>query len=138
MSVQATLLDEEDASTVSVERDGSDFLVDREDFARATGWELKDRGLCREGTCLPVQEPSNLLRNDKLSLTAVAERLDRPIALETDPPAAYLGPSQRNVKDTLRDGTAPDFTLPSWTEDSTVSLSDFEGRKIFLLVWASW
>lgn len=135
---QATLLDEEKSTTVSAAVSDNDFLIDRGDFARATGWDLKDRGLCRDDTCLPVEDPSAYLRDDRLVLSTVADRLDRPVAVETEPPVAYLGPPEDDVKNNLLEGTAPDFTLPTWTEDSEVSLSDFEGDKIFLLVWASW
>lgn len=131
------LVDDREEPVSVVVRDG-DFLLDSADFNRATGWHLKDRGLCRGDTCLPVDDRGNFVEEGFLKLSAVADRLNRTFAVHPDPPVAYLGPSKNQVRDRLEAGRAPDFILPDWKNERTVSLSDFEGDKIFLLVWASW
>lgn len=133
-----TLLDEDDATRVNAIWDNGNVFVDSDGFARFTGWELKEEGLCKDSTCIPVRDPSELNRDGYLDLRTLAELLNRPLALETEPASACLGPSLDRVQSELESGKAPDFTLPDWKNDSKVSLSDFEGNKIFLLVWASW
>ena len=44
-------------------------------------------------------------------------------------------PAQRSA--TLAAGRAPDFALPG-RDGREVRLSDFRGRKVLLLTWASW
>ena len=41
------------------------------------------------------------------------------------------------IDDPGSDDLAPDFSLPDW-QGKQISLSDFKGKKIMLLTWASW
>jgi hypothetical protein len=134
----ATLIVDDNEASVSGRTKNGDLLIDPEDVKRVTGWDLKDRGLCRDDTCLPVEDTESFYEGTQLKLSKLADRLNRPLAIHQDPSVAYLGPSRDQVSERLESGLAPDFTLPNWTNDQNVSLSDFEGEKIFLLVWASW
>ncbi|MFB6347227.1 MAG: hypothetical protein ABEK50_16000 [bacterium] len=133
-----TLLDEDDQYTVSGQVSANQALVDENDFRQATGWELKEEGLCKKDACYPVDDRASLKENGQINLRGFAEKLNRSMALETDPAVVYLGPENRTIKENLQSGKAPDFTLPDWKNEEMISLSDFEGNKIFLLVWASW
>jgi hypothetical protein len=73
----------------------------------------------------------------EVELTAVAATLDRPLALDVDERAAYLGVSARARADRLRSLEAPGFALPD-LEGRPHALAAHRGRKVFLVAWASW
>ena len=50
-------------------------------------------------------------------------------------PGAVLGQSRRSAF--LDRAQAPDFALPD-RQGNIVHLSDFRGKKVLLLAWASW
>ena len=103
----------------------------------ALGWALQPQGLCRGDACLPVRPEHGLVRDDGVDLAALAERLDRPLALDVDERIAWLGASAAERGARLRSLDAPDFALPDLGGQEH-RLTDFRGRKVFLLAWASW
>ena len=103
----------------------------------ALGWELKPQGLCRGDACLPVRPAHGLLRDDGIDLAALAALLDRPLALDAGERVAWLGASAVERGARLASLEAPDFTLPD-LDGHPHALTDFRGRKVFLLAWASW
>lgn len=131
-----TVLDEDQEQSLDGEVRDGDLLVTSDSLEESLGWHLEDRGLCRDDTCVPA-DPDDLLQGGLLDLEAIADLLDRPYAAETNPPAASLGTPARRSRDAGSDNRAPDFTLQD-LDGNEHSLSDFEGNKIFLLVWASW
>ena len=66
-----------------------------------------------------------------------AEAAGRPVAVDHDERVAYLGVSARERATALASLEAPDFTLPDLAGRSH-SLSEHRGKKILLVVWASW
>ena len=70
------------------------------------------------------------------NLVAFAQLVEQPIAHDEGLSVWYFGlrSDQRLVLSSLK---APDFTLPDMN-GKTHSLSDFRGRKVLLLTWASW
>lgn len=103
----------------------------------ALGWEVGPEGLCREGVCLPVDEGARLLGRDGIDLAELAAILDRPLALDPDERAAYLGVSATERAQVLRSLWAPDFTLPD-LDGRTHTLSEHRGEKVSLVAYASW
>jgi hypothetical protein len=103
----------------------------------ALGWELHPEGLCREGLCIPVPADGTLEVAGGIDLEAFARLLDRPLALDADERAAYLGVSAGERQRALRSLVAPDFTLPDLS-GRPHRLSEHRGRKVLLVVWASW
>ena len=101
------------------------------------GWELKPQGLCRGDTCVPVLPEHRLLHADGIDLAALASVLDRPLAVDRDEGVAWLGASAAERGARLRSLEAPAFTLPD-LQGREHSLSDYRGRKLLLLAWASW
>ncbi len=67
----------------------------------------------------------------------MAATLDRPLALDADARAAYLGVSAGERAQALGSLLAPDFTLPDLA-GRPHTLSSYRGRKILLVAWASW
>ena len=61
----------------------------------------------------------------------------RPLALDVDERAAYLGASAAERGAQLATLQAPDFTLPDLS-GRLHSLSDYRGKKVLLVAYASW
>jgi hypothetical protein len=118
------------------ERDRS-LLVPVDEFEAATGWELRDEGLCHGDICVPVRDRDALVVDGAIDLTSFAAALHRPLAFEPDPPIAVLGDAPDALSNAMQSLTAPPFTLPD-LDGKPVSLADFAGRKKLLLAWSSW
>ena len=114
-------------------RQVDDLWLDPEALDAATGWQLKPEGLCRDDVCLLV--PDELLRDGRVDVAALWERLARPVLTAGD--AVYLG-EDAATKPALRAGDlAPDFTLRDLAGVEH-SLSDHRGKKVFISSWAPW
>lgn len=141
----ATVIDREKATTVSpadnVTADG--LWLTLPDLKAATGWEVKPEGVCREAICVPVPDVrrGHLLRGDggqaRLNLAELASLIEQPFAHDDANAAWYFGPPGWEWKSRLTLQQAPDITLPDF-EGKLHSLSDYRGKKLFLLAWASW
>ncbi len=101
------------------------------------GWTLDGDVLCNEGMCVPVPDAVALAGADGIDLGALAAVLDRPLALDVAERAAYLGVPAAARRRALASLAAPDFTLPDLA-GRPHSLSDHRGRKVLMVVWASW
>lgn len=110
--------------------------IGTDDLQRATGWELKPQGLCQGDICIPLPEEA-AATGGEIDLAEFAALVGRPLAVSTDPPAAYLGPAFERYQDTVRTLEAPDFVLPD-LEGRTHSLHEHRGSKVLLVAWASW
>ena len=132
-----TLID--DGRTHEVEATIEGAGVRLSDAALATlGWELHPEGLCREGLCIPVPVDAALETPDgRVDLAALAKVLDRPLAIDVEERAAYLGVSAGERARALGSLTAPDFELPDLA-GRMHRLSQYRGKKILLVAYASW
>ncbi len=72
-----------------------------------------------------------------VDLAKRAEVGGRPVAVDVEERAAYLGVSASERARPLAALEAPDFTLPD-LEGRLHSLSDHRGKKVFLVAYASW
>ncbi|MBI4638501.1 MAG: hypothetical protein HY727_19355 [Candidatus Rokubacteria bacterium] len=72
-----------------------------------------------------------------IDLAELAERLDRPLALDLDERAAYLGVAARERARALGSLEAPDFTLPDLA-GRLHTLAEQRGKKVLLVAYASW
>ncbi len=113
-------------------------------LARATGWEWKPEGLCRGPACVPVPAgaaAADWARGDgkdlRVNLTRLARHLGQPVVASPEHGVWAVGEAPEDVGERLQSLEAPDFTLPD-LDGRRHSLSDFRGRKVFLLAWASW
>jgi AhpC/TSA family len=75
--------------------------------------------------------------DEGVHLVERGEAAGRPVALDRDERAAYLGVSARERAARLASLEAPDFTLPD-ADGRLSSLSDHRGKKVFLVAYASW
>jgi thiol-disulfide isomerase/thioredoxin len=113
---------------VTVPTDG--LLLTRDALLEATGWELKDVGLCRGDVCVPVQLVP------PVSLVDVAAALRRPLAVEEleGGLVAVLGEPGGQVAVTGE--VAPPLTLRD-VEGNPVNLTG-TGRKTAVVAWSTW
>ena len=103
----------------------------------ALGWELRPEGLCKDDQCVPVRDRSALANDDGIDLEAFAATLGRPLAVDGEEGVAYLGVPAARRAASIASLEAPDFTLPDL--DGTLhSLSDYRGKKVLLVAYASW
>lgn len=100
----------------------------------ALGWELTGDGLCRDGLCVPA--PATWSATD-VALTDVATVLGRSLAVDAEEGVAWLGAGADERARVLRSLAAPDFALGD-LDGRVHRLSDHRGRKVLLVVWASW
>lgn len=132
-----TLIDAGRAVDVDARVEGERVLLSEAALREALGWELHEGTLCNDTMCVPLPAGSSLAAGKPLDLAEVAAVLDRPLALDVAEGAAYLGASARERADTLKSLIAPDFTLPDLAGRAH-SLAEHRGKKVLLVVWASW
>lgn len=137
------LFDDREVQVARTLADPNDLWIAPEDLVRVNGFELKPEGACLDDICVPVRqnEDSELFIRRKgqawFNVSELAERIAQPEVVDHDTGVWSYGaiPVQRQRFEVQ--GQAPDFTLPDW-QGNKVSLSDFKGKKIMLLTWASW
>ncbi|HET9958799.1 MAG TPA: redoxin domain-containing protein [Polyangiaceae bacterium] len=119
--------------------EGDRLWLDQLDFERATGWSWKPYGLCRGDTCIPIprgsERPSAL--GDLIDVAELWRSLAWPIVRNGSSHFWVLGEGARIRADSLVSLEAPEFALPS-IDGQLHRLSEFRGRKVFLVTWASW
>ncbi len=101
------------------------------------GWTLKPQGLCRDERCVIVPDRAVLGSDDSVSLPAVAELLDRPIAVDESAGLVAIGVEREQRRSALRDRKAPDFSLPD-LDGTWHALSDHRSKKKLLVAFSSW
>ena len=105
--------------------------------AEAIGFTRRPEGLCRGSLCYPIPEGSAVVEDAGLELRAFATLSRRPIAIDRDHNAAFLGASAADRGAAIESLQAPDFTLLD-LDGKPHSLSDHRGKKVLLVAYASW
>lgn len=132
-----TLIDVTTPATVQARIANGRVRLAPESVRDALGWKLDGGVLCRDTMCVPVPDGIDLANDQGIDLEALARVLDRPLALDLDEGAACLGAPARERAEALRTLQAPDFSLPD-LDGRLHALSEQRGRKVLLVVWASW
>jgi hypothetical protein len=88
---------------------------------------------------IPRGRETQFLRDDpaRFNIAALARWLGQPVVHAAAPGVWLVGEAagdRRRQRQSLR---APDFTLPD-VDGRPHSLSDYRGKKVFLVSWASW
>jgi hypothetical protein len=125
----------------------TDLWVTLADLTRATGFVLKPQGVCRAELCfpLPAARKSEFLitrgtgasKVQWFNLSAFARLLHQPVAHDDSLATWYFGPRPETQNNYLLSLEAPNFTLPDM-DGKPHSLSDFRGKKVLIVTWASW
>lgn len=105
--------------------------VDRAEFERDTGWTLKPEGACRGDVCVPLG--NSAVRDDRVEVAGVAERLGMPIVRHSDSLSA-LGPATTGGN-ALATAAAPQLVLPN-LEGQPFDLASLRGQKVVMLAWS--
>lgn len=137
MDDHLTLIDDGKVVELAARFGGDGVRLQPADVQRGLGWELKPEGLCQGSLCVPVRNMPDLANADGIDLAALGRALARPLALDLDERTAYLGASAAERGALLASLRAPEFTLPDLSGRAH-SLSDYRGRKVLLVAYASW
>lgn len=132
-----TLLDGNERHTLEATTRDERIWIAADALHAALGWQLKPEGLCRGDVCIPVRDRASLVSDGSLDLAAFATLLDRPLACDVGARMAVLGESAGERASALATLEAPDFTLPDLTGQEH-SLSQYRGKKVLLVAYASW
>ena len=123
--------------------DPNDLWVVPDDLPRVNDFVLKPEGACLAELCVPVRQD----RDSELfvtragqgwfNVTELARRLQQSFVADHEHAVWSFGniPVTRNAF--LQSAMAPDFALPD-REGKLVRLSDFRGKKVLVITWASW
>ncbi len=124
----------------ATDADADDLWLLPDDLTAATGWESKPQGLCLGEVCVPLPPARRSeFFNDagRFNLASFSRYLGQPVVRDGPTKTWSVGESAVARRDALRSLDAPDFTLPDL--DGTLhSLSQYRGKKVLLLSWASW
>lgn len=121
----------------------ADLWISLADLKRATGFENKPKGVCRDELCFPLpkarktaflQQPGKEMW---FNLAEFARLVRQPVAFDAEHATWFFGPRADEQNGFVTSLKAPDFKLPDMN-GKLHALSDFRGKKVLLLTWASW
>jgi hypothetical protein len=131
------LTDMKETALPDARADGDRLWLSDADLESATGWSPRPEGLCRGDVCVPLPTAREFVRHGLIDVAAVWRYLSKPIVHSDDGNAWALGEAASDRAAALRSLQAPDFTLPD-VAGQMHSLSDYRGKKVLLVSWASW
>jgi hypothetical protein len=140
--IRSTVIYDDVATELSADFEAGQLWIDSSDLSRSTRFELKPQGLCRGDLCypLPPSRQREFLREEsgksRFNLTAFGGLTRQPVAHDAAHAIWYFG-VRSDQRQQLASLEAPDFTLPD-IDGKLHSLSDFRGKKVLLVTWASW
>jgi hypothetical protein len=141
--IRATLLYDGQTTEISAaDQDAGQLWITTADLKRATRFELKPQGVCRDELCfpLPKSRKTEFVRKSAgkswFNIMAFARLVHQPVAHDEALSTWYFG-LRSDQRQNLSSLEASNFTLAD-IEGKTHSLSDFRGKKILLITWASW
>ncbi|MBI3735560.1 redoxin domain-containing protein [Candidatus Sumerlaeota bacterium] len=123
--------------------DPHDLWVMPEDLTKINGFKLKPEGACLGEICIPIDKAkdSNLAVTREgqrwINVTQLARVMKQAYAADTEKNVWSFSPMPAEITSTIESAVAPDFALPDM-EGKVHRLSDYRGKKVLLLTWASW
>ena len=121
--------------------EGDNLWLSNADLKRASGWELKPEGACMGDVCIPIPptRATEFVRDNgrSFNLAALARHLDQPVVHDDKNRAWYFGEAAATRRASLASLQAPDFELPD-LDGKMHRLSNYRGKKVLLVAWASW
>ena len=119
--------------------ESDELWISNADLTQATGWELKPQGACLGARCVPIPagRESAFVRPGLFNLSALTRHLGQPSVHDKQHSLWSFSDAPDEIGNRLRSLEAPDFTLPD-LDGKLHSLSDYRGKKVLLMSWASW
>jgi peroxiredoxin len=134
-------------ATIKIEHprtENGDLWLTAADLERVSGLALKPPGaLCLGDVCINLPQKGDvvLLRKkdgaEWINVSGLAQRLKQPFAVDRETGTWSFGPIPETRTPFLKSAVAPNFELPD-RKGKLIRLSDFRGKKVFLMTWASW
>jgi hypothetical protein len=123
----------------AAEASGEALWLPARETEAATGWLAKAEGLCKGEVCVPVPpgRDQEFVNGSRVNVAALWKHLGHPIVKSDRGHVWVLAESAADRAAALASLEAPDFTLPD-PSGRPHSLSDYRGKKVFLVTWASW
>ena len=121
----------------------NDLWVTTSDLMRATRFVIKPQGVCRDELCvlLPKKRRADFISRKGITtwfnLSEFARLIKQPVVTDQKNDVWYFGSPASEQNRYLTSLQAPNFTLPDLS-GKLHSLSDFRGKKVLLVTWASW
>ena len=113
--------------------EGDDLWVRPQDLPRINEFEVKPQGACRADVCIPI--PKDLKKGGWFNLTGFARKVREAVVADSGVWSFGEIPVLRSGFFNSR--IAPDFAAPD-RKGRVVHLSDFRGKKVLVVTWASW
>ena len=113
--------------------DINDLWVRAADLPRINEFEVKPQGACRADVCIPLSK--NLRQGEWFNLTGFARKIGETFVADSG--VWSLGEIPVLQGGFLNSRIAPDFAVPD-RKGHVVHLSDFRGKKVLVVTWASW
>jgi len=110
-----------------------DLWIRSADLPAVNEFHVKPEGACRADTCIPI--PKDMKSGEWFNLSGFARKLHQPVVADSG--VYSLGEIPVLRGDFYGSRIAPDFSVPDRT-GKLVHLSDFKGKKVLLITWASW
>jgi hypothetical protein len=129
-----------DIEVASVRPNTNDELwLSATDTAAITGWEMKPEGFCKGDICVPTPAGNSdrFVQGDAINVSAFWDLMGKPAVRTADAGVWLLGEGAGSRNDAMISLQAPDFTLPD-LDGKLHSLSDYRGKRVLLITWASW
>jgi peroxiredoxin len=124
--------------------DASDLWVAATDLPRVSKLTLKPPGVvCLDDMCISLTQKGDgeLLRTRDgqqwVNVSGLARKLRQPYAVDRPSGTWSFGPIPATRAPFLKSAIAPNFELPD-RKGKLIRLSDYRGKKVLLLTWASW
>lgn len=123
--------------------ESKDLWISKKDLALATRFVVKPQGVCRDELCFPLPKNRKAQFVNKqgkvewFNLSEFARLVKQPTAFDEKNSIYYFGPRADAQNAHLNSLEAPNFTLPD-INGKLHSLTDFRGKKVLLITWASW
>ena len=133
-NISATVLYQDRATKLdNVRVDDSDLWVRSADLPRVNEFEVKPQGACRADICIPLSK--DLKKAEWFNLTGFARKVGQAVVSDSNVWSFGEVPLLRGTYFNSR--IAPDFAVPD-RQGKIVHLSDFRGKKVLVVTWASW
>lgn len=116
--------------------------IREEELKAATGFELKASGACYDpvNICIPLVEEGFIQMESGskwLNVSKLCKRLEQACISTADQTVWSLGVIPAARKAMLSSAKAPDFEITD-IHGTSIRLSDFKGKKVLLVTWATW